>query len=98
MGSDELIAAWCHLNATPHRIWLLSRFVMLLLVNAVLLQVHRVDCLRSWIFDTELLGCLADRHVLDMDLDNEVPAHLIVAEVVILDHEKSFSYVVVGFW
>ena len=64
----------------------LPRFIVLLFLDSVLLQIDSVDSLRGRVFDPQLLRRLAYGHVMDVDLDNEVPAQLVIAEIIIFDH------------
>ena len=78
-------------QAVPCGSWLLSWLIVGLLLNSILLKIDRIDCFCSRVFNPELLCGLADGHVLHVDLDDKVAAHLIVAEVVILHHVLTFD-------
>ena len=82
----ELVGVFELLQAVPGGGWLLPRLVVCFLFNSILFKIDRIYCFGSWVFYPQLLRGLADGHVLHVDLDDKVAAHLVVAQVVILDH------------
>ena len=82
----ELVGFFKLLQAVPRGGRLLPRLVVRFLFNSILLKIDRIDCFCSWVFDPQILRGLAYGHVLHVDLDDKVAAHLVVAQVVILNH------------
>ena len=86
LSRHELVGFFELLQAVSCGGRLLTRFVVGFLFNPILLEIDRINCFCSWVFNPEFLRGLADRHVLDVDLDDQVTAHLVVTEVVVLHH------------